>query len=268
MGSAAEGNAFPSTSNTNEVGIRAKPHHKTELEIFQTLVGIRFLQEGGAHLPKSEQSIKPANPLLDIFLPSKTGANRFRNRGLFDRTLSQDMKNRVMYSISHYVISFLYLLQIVLAATFTALSASKRSSTAPLTILGALNTVLAGILAWLTGQGMPVRFRRARDQYREVVKAIEASERVFAEIDYIDWAPGQRPNALDEHRKLERMYEDARLDQEANYPETQNTPAANQTSRKNQELEAKVGKKKDLKEEMEKLQQELDMLRNAKKAER
>jgi hypothetical protein len=74
-------------------------HHKGELEVFQTLVGIHFLVPGGGPNPDTSKQVRPANPLVDIFLPSRTAANRFRNRGLYDRVLSQDMKNRSMYTI-------------------------------------------------------------------------------------------------------------------------------------------------------------------------
>lgn len=207
--------------------------HKTELEVFQTLAGIHFLAYGGG--PLNNRQKPPASVLQDIFMPSKAAASRFRNRGLYDRSLSQDMKNRVMYSLSHYIIISLYILQILVAATLTGLSAYQRKSTVALTTLGAINTVLAGVLAWLTGQGMPIRFRRARDQYREVVKAIEQAERMFAQIDYISWAPGERPHPVKELQRLERLYDDARLDQEANYPETHQSPLPNKVPARNQE---------------------------------
>lgn len=200
----------------------AKEHGVSELEVFQTLVGIHFLQYGGGPQPPGRQR-KPAGVMKDIFLPGKAAAARFRNRGLYDRTISQDMKNRVMYGISRYIISGLFLIQVIIAATLTALAAGENpAQTEALTALGAVNTVLAGILAWLTGQGMPVRFRRSRDKYREVVHAIENAERTFAEIDYIQWAEGERPDPVKERDRLEKMYEDARLDMEANYPEVQN----------------------------------------------
>lgn len=234
---------------------------KGELEIFQGLVGIHFLLPGGEADPDKSKQVKPASPLADIFLPSRAAKNRFRNRGLYDRVLSQDMKNRSMYAIARYVVIFLYLFQIVIAATFTALSAYQKSSVATLTSLGAINTVVAGMLAWLTGQGMPVRFRRARNQYREVVKAIESAERTFAEIDFIDWPAGERPHPIKERDRLEKMYEEARLDQEANYPETQHEPSADKTKQEKQELEGKVSKKKGQGKEVEALKRELETLR-------
>ena len=153
------------------------------------------------------------------------------------------MKNRSMYTIARYVVILLYLTQITIAATFTALSAYQKSSVATLTTLGAINTVIAGMLAWLAGQGMPVRFRRARNQYREVVKAIESTERMFAEIEFISWPPGGRPDPIKERDRLESMYEEARLDQEANYPETQHEIAGIKNAQQNGELPDKNKKR-------------------------
>jgi hypothetical protein len=176
------------------------------------------------------------------------------------------MKNRSMYTIARYMVIMLYLIQIIIAATFTALSAYQKASVVTLTALGATNTVIAGVTAWLMGQGMPVRFRRARNQYREVVKAIETTERMFAEIDDIEWPAGQRPHPVKERDRLEQMYEEARLDQEANYPETQHEPAAERHAKKNAELRDKIGKKKGQKQEMEEMRRELETLREASNA--
>jgi hypothetical protein len=215
-----------------------------ELETFQNLVGIHFLRPGGGLLHSEDQGEKPASPLHDIFLPTKAASKRWRNRGLYDRTLSQDLKNRVLYGMSNYIITFLYLLQILIAAALTGLSAYQQASSVALTTLGAINTVLAGVLAWLNGQGMPVRFRRARDQYREVVRAIEDTERTFAEIDYVNWPPGKRPNPFAERDRLEQMYDEARQDQERNYPDIQEGPNKNQMEDKQRQLQETISDEK------------------------
>lgn len=229
-------------------------HGRTELQVFQSLAGIYFLDNAGVPLPNSKKTVQPASVLSDIFVPSRAASNRHRNRGLYDRCISQDMKMRVMYSFSHYMISFLYLLQILVAATLTGLSSYTNTAGVALTTLGAINTVLAGILAWLNGQGMPVRYRRARDQYREVVRAIEDAERLFSTIDYMDWAPGTRPTPIGEFNKLYKLYEKARQDQEANYPDTHENADKSEMASTAKALEAKVEKhKKQKKEKAEEL---------------
>ncbi|KAI7084364.1 hypothetical protein KC356_g6808 [Hortaea werneckii] len=168
------------------------------------------------------------------------------------------MKNRVMYGLANYNISCLYSIQVIIAATITALAADEgRTSNTALTALGAVNTVLAGVLAWLTGQGMPVRFRRSRDKYREVVHAIENAERTFADIDYIEWEEGTRPDPVKERNRLEKMYEEARLDHERNYPETRNDSGELQAN--NQELETKLEKNMI---QRNKREQELEILKD------
>jgi hypothetical protein len=225
-----------------------------ELEVFQNLVGIHFLRPGGGLLYPEDQGQKPASPMHDIFLPTKAAERRWRNRGLYDRTLSQDLKNRVLYGMSNYIITSLYILQIFIAAALTGLSAyGQGGSTVALTTLGAINTVLAGILAWLNGQGMPVRFRRARDQYREVVRAIEDTERTFAEIDYVDWPPGTRPNPYAERDRLEQMYNEARQDQETNYPDIQEGPNKMQMQQEAQQLRETISEEKSKKGSFSKL---------------
>ncbi|THW98527.1 hypothetical protein D6D18_05066 [Aureobasidium pullulans] len=219
------------------------PERKSELQVFQNLVGIHFLREGGGLLYPAHQKVlgqqRPVSAMTDIFFASKAAHERFRNRGLYNRCLAQDQKNRVMYGLSNYVITFLYLLQILIAAAITGLSATQTGETA-LTVLGAINTVLAGVLAWLNGQGMPTRFRRARDQYREVVKAIEAAERTFAEINYREWEGDSRPDPFAVRDRLEQLYEDARADQESNYPDTQEGPNKNQMENTKRVMEDQI----------------------------
>ena len=80
-----------------------------------------------------------------------------------------------------------------------------------MTVLGAINTVVAGILAWLKGQGVPNRFRKARDAYTSIVMQIEMVEREFSEQGRLDpWK---------ERDRLAKLFEDARVDQQANYPD-------------------------------------------------
>ncbi|KAI7367994.1 hypothetical protein KC354_g3003 [Hortaea werneckii] len=217
---------------------------RTELEVFQALVGVHFLSNAGAPIDWRAKTIEPTSVMSDIFLPSRAAANRHRNRGLYDRCISQDMKMRVMYSFSHYMISFLYLLQILVAATLTGLSSYSDTVGVAITTLGAINTVLAGILAWLNGQGMPVRYRRSRDQFREVVRAIEDAERMFSTIDYMDWPEGTRPTPLGERDKLFKMYEKARQDQEANYPDTHEDANKTEVANRTKDMEAKIEKHK------------------------
>lgn len=259
----------PNAARPQPNKISHNPHPGSELEIFQGLVGIHFLKEGGG-IMVDEQQLPAVSPIKAIFWPSSTRKQRMRNRGLYNRAVTQDLKNRTMYTITHYIITGLYILQVLVAATFTALSAYKNSSTAALTTLGAINTVVAGLLAWLTGQGMPTRYRRARDQYREVVRACEAMERRFAQINMYNWPDGTRPDPIVERDKLNAMFELARKDQEANYPSTTQNPQGDKDKDKAGDLRDEVAKWKTKKKEQEKqiqsLRKELEEAKGAIKA--
>lgn len=64
--------------------------------------------------------------------------------------------------------------QVVLGATLTALGASD-SSRILITVFGALNTVIAGLIAFLKSRGQPMRARMFRDDLERVVDEIENS---------------------------------------------------------------------------------------------
>lgn len=58
------------------------PMTRHDLEMFQDLVGIRFLRVGGAPLPVHMQGERPVSAMDDIFRPARAAEGRFRNRGL------------------------------------------------------------------------------------------------------------------------------------------------------------------------------------------
>jgi hypothetical protein len=69
----------------------------------------------------------------------------------------------------------LLLTQVVLGAALTALGASE-SSHILITVFGALNTIIAGLVAYLKSRGQPMRARMFRDDLDRVVDEMENSE--------------------------------------------------------------------------------------------
>ena len=74
-------------------------------------------------------------------------------------------------------------------------------------------------LAWQKGQGVPQRYRKAQDQYQALILEIEMTERSF-----IDLETGRSTNDAKlyprvENARLQKLYETARADQQANYPD-------------------------------------------------
>lgn len=105
----------------------------TPLQLFQLLVGIQ-----------TPPSLSQTNIGNNGTSPAKHGRSRTDNIGLYQRAKDQERAGRLAYMSTSFISNTLYMLQIILAATFTALSAYKDSNRVTLTVLGALNTVLAG----------------------------------------------------------------------------------------------------------------------------
>lgn len=71
------------------------------------------------------------------------------------------------------LVNTLLLTQVVLGAALTGLGASN-SSRILITVFGALNTVIAGVVAFLKSRGQPMRARMFRDDLERVVDEIES----------------------------------------------------------------------------------------------
>jgi hypothetical protein len=132
--SATARTALPSwASSAPDNAIINESSRHTPLQLFQLLVGIytppSLTQDG-----------------IDIDRTAKAKSKRARadNIGLYQRAKEQERANRIAYRCTSFISNTMYMLQILLAATFTALSAYKDTHPMTLTALGAVNTVLAG----------------------------------------------------------------------------------------------------------------------------
>jgi hypothetical protein len=123
--------SWASSAPDNAINNESPMH--TPLQLFQLLVGI--------HTPPS--LIQDG---IDVDSAAKTKFRRSRtdNIGLYQRAKEQERTSRIAYKFTSTISYTLYMLQIILAATFTALSSYKETRPTVLTVLGAMNTILAG----------------------------------------------------------------------------------------------------------------------------
>lgn len=120
-------------SSAPDNAIINEPSRHTPLQLFQLLVGIYTppsLTQDGIDLGRATEA--------------KSRRARTDNIGLYQRAKEQERASRIAYRCTSFISNTLYMLQILLAATFTALSAYKDAHPVTLTVLGAMNTVLAG----------------------------------------------------------------------------------------------------------------------------
>jgi hypothetical protein len=133
------------TNNAPEHGSYTALDNKANspLELFQWLVGIHT-PPCLVHPSKS----KPPKGLFRRFAhrlahPFKSNESN-DNIGLYQRTKDNERRSRIAYLLTSTISNTLFLIQIMLAAAFTGLSAYKEANAVTLTILGAFNTVVAG----------------------------------------------------------------------------------------------------------------------------
>ena len=93
---------------------------------------------------------------------------------LYCRAVRHRNNQGTTYVITSTLVNTLLLSQVVLGAALTGLGASD-SSRVLITVFGALNTVIAGLVAFLKSRGQPMRARMFRDDLERVVDEIENS---------------------------------------------------------------------------------------------
>lgn len=113
-----------------------------------------------------------------VFRADPTLARRANNEGIYKRTVNEEAKIKFQHAVSNYMVNTFFTLQIIVGAALTALGAAK-GPPAAVTFLGAVNTVVAGLLTYLKGQGLPMRLEQYLHLLCTLREHIEAREREF-----------------------------------------------------------------------------------------
>jgi hypothetical protein len=202
-----------------------------KLRIFQELVGIRsskqLVSKDSRFTPDDkddgfvERPRPPHRKSFNALFFKPTSVND----GYYICAIQEEYKAFVGYQLSNFVINSIFITQIFIAATITGLSAYPSHRVA-LTVLGAINTVLAGLIAYTKGMGLPNRLRKSRDQYQHIKEFIDYKERQFrwsAKFAATNNPQGDsRPTNLNPWAAAEevrKLFEAAQKDEQANYPD-------------------------------------------------
>ena len=157
------------------------------LKLFRDLVGIH-------PLPMKEAGQKRPAP----------------NVGTYKRLVETLSKRRVEYYVTASFINTCLFGQIVVAAALTALGAAAGSHVL-ITVLGSINTIIASVMTYLKGQGLPDRLLEDANGLRRVREYLEQVERqLIAEDSTVD--------AEQEARIIYDMYNEVRKNAENNVP--------------------------------------------------
>ncbi|MCJ1397527.1 hypothetical protein MMC11_000721 [Xylographa trunciseda] len=141
----------------------------------------------------------------------KGGYRPASNLGIYARVVKNERQALDAYKFTSRFINCCLALQLIVAATLTALGAGNGPHAA-VTVFGAINTIIAGFLTYLKGSGLPNRHKFYASSWGKVREYMEQREREFEREDC--------PLDVEEVvKKVEHMYEEVRQDVQANEPE-------------------------------------------------
>ncbi|GAB7352464.1 hypothetical protein MBLNU459_g2872t1 [Dothideomycetes sp. NU459] len=136
--------------------------------------------------------------------------------GLYKEICDRESKANRKFQMFDLMIMALIVMQIILSGVFIVLGSVNIDHHIVIAVLGAVGTVIAGILALVKGQGLPNRLRMERDGLRKVI--FEAEEL------YWDVGAG-RAVTFDDIRKVRAAYMAILEDARRNHPDTWNAIA-------------------------------------------
>lgn len=145
------------------------------------------------------------------FFSNGNGGRPAPNLGIYVRVIRNEQAAKIGFKYFSWLINGCLGLQIVVAAALTALGAAGGSRGA-VTVFGAINTVIAGILTFLKGSGMPNRFKYYQTEWKRVREFIEQHERNFSR-------PGCEVEVHGIVDMVEKMYDEVKADLEASQPD-------------------------------------------------
>lgn len=92
------------------------------------------------------------------------------------KLIRKEKDHRIQYYLISVLFNLIAVAQVIVGAAITALGPSGGEHTLAITILGAFNTSIAGLLALLKGRGLPERLRKNSTEISKVLDIIQERE--------------------------------------------------------------------------------------------
>ncbi|KAF2841042.1 hypothetical protein M501DRAFT_902223, partial [Patellaria atrata CBS 101060] len=155
--------------------------------------------------------IQSTSSLGGVAGPFEFAGRSAPNIGIYNRVVQRERKSKQGYKFASLLINGCLGLQIVVAASLTAMGAANSDSKA-VTAFGAINTIIAGMLTYLKGSGLPNRLRYYENEWKKIREYIEQREREFTR-------PDCDLDVLQTVETIENMYEEVKADIQTNTPD-------------------------------------------------
>lgn len=143
--------------------------------------------------------------------PSMVGSRAAPNLGIYTRVVNNEAKAKKGHKYFSWLINGCLGVQVIVAAALTALGAAGANHTA-ITAFGAINTVIAGVLTFLKGSGLPNRLKYYHSEWKQIREFIEQRERDLSR-------PGCDLDVFGVIGMIEKMYEEVKTDLKASTPD-------------------------------------------------
>lgn len=105
---------------------------------------------------------------------------RRRAVGVYKHVIEQQRRKRLVHHTLGIVLYISHFMQIIVAAVLTALGPNAKNYEVPITVLGAVNTVVAGVLALLKGSGVIERVSKDEVEFKKLQDWIEETEAMIS----------------------------------------------------------------------------------------
>ncbi|KAI0852639.1 hypothetical protein F5Y00DRAFT_258489 [Daldinia vernicosa] len=152
------------------------------------------------------------SPYLGYSETSPVGTRPAANIGIYARVVHSEQKSKDRYKVFSILINACYFFQIVVAASITAMGAAGVSHGA-VTAFGAINTIIAGLLTFLKGSGLPARLKYYGNEWKKIREYIEQRERDFSRT-------GCTLDVYEVVAAIDRMYNHTKQEIEMNTPDS------------------------------------------------
>lgn len=100
--------------------------------------------------------------------------------GIYRAVIKAKKIKRLQFRAMWCIVMFCHFAQIIIGAALTALGPLATDHGVVITIMGAMNTVIAGVLALVSGQGVPDRIQKDEVGYRRIQDWIEETESLLS----------------------------------------------------------------------------------------
>ncbi|KAI1819131.1 hypothetical protein F4861DRAFT_167301 [Xylaria intraflava] len=157
------------------------PPHKVDTEIsWGTPVGLPIRSNNDENLVIFRRALGINTHKTSADDSGTLEEGRTTAMGMYRHVIEMQTRKRVQHGLLQAFLYLVYFAQIIIGAALTALGATASQYQTAITVLGVINTVLAGVLALIKGSGQPQRLGKDRIGYRRLQDWIEETEALLA----------------------------------------------------------------------------------------